>query len=61
VERHKPHFLELVKEKLDIIFANEQEIISLINAKKFEDVIDFAKQINKLFVINCYLLILHLH
>ena len=51
VERHKPHFLELVKEKLDIIFANEQEIISLINAKKFEEVIDFAKQINKLFVI----------
>ncbi len=51
VERHKPHFLELVKEKLDIIFANEQEVISLINAKKFEDVIDFAKQINKLFVI----------
>ena len=51
VERHKTHFLELVKEKLDIIFANEQEVISLIEAKKFEEVIDFAKQINKLFVI----------
>ena len=51
VERHKSHFLELVKEKLDIIFANEQEAISLIEAKKFEDVIAFAKQINKLFVI----------
>ena len=36
VERHKPHFLELVKNKLDIIFANEQEILSLINAKTFE-------------------------
>ena len=44
VERHKPHFLDLVKNKLDITFANEQEIMSLIDAKKFEDVIDFAKK-----------------
>ena len=51
VERHKPHFLELVKNKIDITFANEQEIISLINAKNFEEVIDFAKEINKLMVI----------
>ena len=51
VERHKPHFLELVKNKLDITFANEQEIMSLINVKKFDDVIDFAKEIKKLIVI----------
>ncbi len=51
VERHKPHFLELVKNKLDIVFANEQEIMSLFNVKKFEDVIKFAKEINKLIVI----------
>ncbi len=51
VERHKTHFLELVKNKLDITFANEQEIISLINAKHFEEVISFAKGINKLIVI----------
>ena len=51
VERHKPHFLELVKNKLDITFANEQEIKSLINAKSFEEVINFAKKINKLIVI----------
>ena len=51
VERHKPHFLELVKSKLDITFANEQEIISLIDAKNFEDVVDFAKDIDKLIVI----------
>jgi fructokinase len=51
VERHKPNFLELVKNKLDITFANEQEIMSLIEAKKFEDVIDFAKKINRLLVI----------
>ena len=51
VERHKSHFLELVKNKLDITFANEQEIMTLIEVKKFEDVIDFAKKINKLFVI----------
>ncbi len=51
VERHKPHFLDLVKNKLDITFANEQEIMSLINVKKFDDVINFAKEINKLIVI----------
>ena len=51
VERHKPHFLELVKNKLDITFANEQEIMSLINVKIFDDVINFAKKINKLIVV----------
>ena len=51
VERHKPSFLELVKNKLDITFANEQEIMSLIDAKKFDDVINFAKETNKLIVI----------
>jgi sugar/nucleoside kinase (ribokinase family) len=51
VERHKPHFLDLVKNKLDITFANEQEIMSLIEVKKFQDVIDFAKKINRLLVI----------
>ena len=51
VERHKSHFLELVKNKLDITFANEQEIMSLINGKKFDDVINFAKKVNKLIVI----------
>ena len=51
VERHKSHFLELVRNKLDITFANEQEIVSLIDAKKFDDVINFAKEINKLIII----------
>ena len=51
VERHKPHFLELVKNKLNITFANEQEIMSLIDVKKFDDVINFAKEINKLIVV----------
>jgi fructokinase len=51
VDRHKPSFLELVKNKLDIIFANEQEIISLIEAKDFNEVINFSKQLNKLVVI----------
>ena len=51
VERHKPNFLELVKNKLDITFANEQEIMSLINVKKFDEVIDFAKETNKLIII----------
>ena len=51
VERHKDNFLHLVKNKLDIIFANEQEIRSLIDAKTFEDVIEFGKQLGKLLII----------
>jgi sugar/nucleoside kinase (ribokinase family) len=51
VDRHKINFLELVKNKLDITFANEQEIKSLIEAKDFQEVIDFSKQLNKLIVI----------
>ena len=51
VERHKPNFLDLVKNKLDITFANEQEIISLIDAKKFDEVIDFSKNTKKLIII----------
>ena len=47
VERHKKHFLELVKYKLDIIFANEQEILSLIDGKSFDDAISFAKELKK--------------
>ena len=47
VERHKKQFLDLVKNKLDIIFANEQEILSLINAKTFDEVISFSKELNK--------------
>jgi len=51
VDRHKAHFLDLVKNKLDITFANEQEIISLIDAKNFTEVIEFAKSLKKLIVI----------
>ena len=51
VERHKKHFLELVKNNLDIVFANEQEIMSLVNAKSFEDAINFSKEIKKNIVI----------
>jgi sugar/nucleoside kinase (ribokinase family) len=51
VDRHKPHFLNLVQNKLDITFANEQEITSLIGAKNFDEVINFSKQLNKLVVV----------
>ena len=51
VDRHKKNFLELVQNKLDIIFANEQEILELINAKSFNDVISFGKKLNKTLVI----------
>ena len=51
VERHKSHFLNLVENNLDIIFANEQEIMSLINTNNIKDVIEFSKKLKKLFVI----------
>ena len=47
VERHKQNFLDLVKEKLDLTFANESEIMALIDTKNFNDVITFAKEIKK--------------
>ena len=47
VERHKKNFLDLVKNKLDIVFANEQEILSLTNSNSFSEVISFCKQIKK--------------
>ena len=51
VDRHKSNFLNLVKNKLDIIFANEKEIISLINATNFDEVISFSKNLKKLIII----------
>ncbi|MDC3065994.1 adenosine kinase [Candidatus Pelagibacter sp.] len=51
VDRHKPHFLDLVKNKLDITFANEQEILSLIDAKSFDDVVNFGKELGKIIVV----------
>ena len=51
VERHKDYFLDLVQNKLNITFANEQEIMALIGAKNFKDVVEFAKKIKKLIVI----------
>ena len=51
VERHKTSFLNLVKNKLDITFANEQEIIHLIEAKSFDEVLEFGKNLGKLLVI----------
>ena len=51
VDRHKKDFLEIVKNKLDVTFANEQEILELINAKNFDDVISFGKKLNKTLVV----------
>ena len=51
VERHKEHFLNLVQNKLDITFANEQEITSLIGAKNFNEVVTFSKKLSKLIII----------
>ena len=45
VERHKKSFFDLVNNKLDITFANEQEILSLIDAKSFDEIISFGKQL----------------
>ena len=41
----------MVKNKLDITFANEQEIMSLIEAKTFDEVINFSKSLGKIIVL----------
>ena len=51
VERHKANFLDLVKNKLSITFANEKEITSLLDAKSFDEVISFSKQLDKLVIV----------
>ncbi len=51
VERHKPHFLDLIKNKIDLTFTNEQEITSLIDAKNFQEVISFSQQLEKIIII----------
>ena len=51
VERHKPHFLNLFKNKLNITFSNEQEILSLLDTKNFDEVVSFTKELGKLIVI----------
>ena len=51
VDRHKKNFLNLVKNKLDITFANEQEISTLIEAKNFDEVVNFSKQLNKMIIV----------
>ena len=51
VERHKPYFLDLVKNKLNITFANEQEILSLLDTKNFDEVVSFAKELERLIVV----------
>ena len=51
VERHRSHFIDLVKNKLDIVFANEDEMISLTQSQNFNEVVDFVKQTKKNFII----------
>ena len=51
VERHKSEFLEMVKNRLDITFCNEQEISSLIDAKNFNEVVSFCKSNERLIVV----------
>ena len=51
VERHKKHFLELVKNKIDILFANEQEFLSLINSNSFDEIVSFSKNLKKNIII----------
>ena len=51
VERHKKHFLELVKNKIDILSANEQEFLSLINSNSFDEIVSFSKNLKKNIII----------
>ncbi len=51
VDRHKTNFLNLVKNDLDLVFANEGEITSLIDTTNFDEVISFCKEIKKHLII----------
>ena len=51
VDRHKSNFLNLVKNKLDLVFANEGEIMALIDSKNFNEVISFGKELKKHLII----------
>ena len=43
VERHRESFVDLVNNNIDILFANESEIISLYQAENFEEAVKKVK------------------
>lgn len=45
VERHRAEFFGLIRSGVDILIANEREIISLFEASRFEDTIALAGQL----------------
>jgi len=51
VERHKVDFLDLVKNHFDIIFANEYEILTLLDTNDLKKAIQFCKTLKKIVVI----------
>lgn len=44
VDRHRTGFLDLIRETVDIVFANEAEICSLFEQDKFDDAVAAAAQ-----------------
>jgi len=51
VERHRTDFLNLVKNYLDIVFANENEILTLFETDNLKKIINFCKALKKIIVI----------
>jgi sugar/nucleoside kinase (ribokinase family) len=43
VERHKADFRKLVESGVDILFANEEEIVSLFDAASFDDAVEAVR------------------
>jgi sugar/nucleoside kinase (ribokinase family) len=50
VQRHRPEFMEAVTGSVDIIFADDDEIMALFETKDFDDVVRTVPQFDKLFV-----------
>ena len=48
VDRHRPEFLKLIRESVDILFANEAEIVSLYETTQFDDAARQAQADTKL-------------
>lgn len=45
VDRHRAEFIPLIKEKVDILFANEQEVLSLFETESLETAINQVRTI----------------
>ena len=46
VDRHRKSFAELIKNDIDILFGNEEEICAMTQSGSLDDGIEYAKSLN---------------